>query len=125
MKNYTVTHHGHYFLIEYVEKADKESVIEAYAEVLNHPEFNLEAHTIWEFREAMVELSIPDIQEIAELVRLSSEKRSSNSKAAFIATDPSDRISLQNYITATAFYPVEFKLFETMKAAVNWLSEEQ
>jgi hypothetical protein len=123
MKNYTVTHRGHYFLIKYVEKVDKETVIKAYAEVLNHPKFNLEAHTIWEFREAIVELSIPDIQELAELARSSSKKRSSNSKAGFIANDPSDRISLQNYITATALYPVEFKLFETMETAVNWLNE--
>jgi hypothetical protein len=122
MTNYLITPKDSYFLINFIDKADKPSVIAAYAELINHDDFHLETHTIWDYSNAVVELTIPDIQEISELVRGSSDKRSSNAKAAFIATDPSDRISLQNYITATAFYPVEFMLFKDMRSALEWLS---
>jgi len=110
-----------YYLLEFSDKADLAILFESFTALLNKQDFNREWHTVWDFSTAIVELSIPDIQKLADNVGLSSKQRSSRARAAFITTDPTDQTVLENYITATARYPVEFKIFRDTQTAKLWL----
>ena len=113
-----------FYLIQLFDRIDRELMASAYISVLNQEEFKQNTHTLWDFRESMVDLSFDDIQKNAELlVESFSSQRTDCARSAFIVSDLSDRGILQTYVTAVSHYPVEFKLFNNYQDGVIWLLE--
>ncbi len=111
------------YLLDFSGIVDKILVINAYSSLLKDKGFNTESHTLWDFRGSIVDLSIKDINEVAEAVTTAGERRSDKARSAFVVLDPSDSSTLQTYVTATAHYPVEFRIFDSYLAALAWLLE--
>lgn len=119
--SYEIEEQERYFLLTFTGSVDKQSILSAYASLLQSKRFKQQTHTIWDLRNATAELSFIDIKELASSITASSEKRSNCSRSAYITVDPTDRATLQHYITATAHYPVEFKIFTGFSAARQWI----
>lgn len=112
-----------FFLLNFSQTVDKQLVFDAFSSLLVQDNFDKRSHTLWDFRESLVDLSIQDISDIARAVTLASEQRSNQARSVFVASDPSDTAILQTYITATAHYPVEFRIFNDYQKGVDWLLE--
>ena len=122
--NFKIRQSTGYFLLDYSGKVDLNTIVSAYSLLLKEEGFTKESHTLWDFRKATVDLSIEDIQQIAEAVTLSGEQRSHSARSAFIVSDPSDKTIIQTYVTATALYPVEFEIFDDFQSGKTWLFED-
>ncbi len=118
---FKITEKDGYFLLTFLKIADRETIVVAYSSLLRHNNFTRESHTLWDMRDAMVDLSISDITKISAAVTQVREQRSEKARSVFLVTDPSDTVILQNYITATAHYPVEFKIFDDYQSGIKWL----
>lgn len=110
-----------FYLLEFSQTVDKQQVINAYTSLLKQDGFNRESHTLWDFRESLIDLSIQDLNEIANAVTSAGEQRSNQARSVFVVSDPSDKTILQTYVTATAHYPVEFRIFDDFQKGVDWL----
>ncbi len=119
--SYEITQEKYYFVLIFTGSVDKESVLSAYTALLQNEHFKQETHTIWDIRKASAELSFVDIKELASSVTESSDERSNHSRCAYVVIDPTDKSTIQSYITATAHYPVEFRIFEDFEKAKNWV----
>jgi hypothetical protein len=120
--SYDIRQEKHYFLLTFSGVLDQESTIASYSSLLKNKNFSKTSHTIWDLRDATVEISFSELKDLASLVTKSAKQRSNKSKAAYIIIDPTDKAAIENYITATYQYPVEFKIFEHMSQAIKWLS---
>ena len=69
----------------------------------------------------MLDLSMADLRQIADAVTSSAEQRSGNAKSAFVSADATDKATLENYVTMTAHYPVEFEIFTNFDTAWRWV----
>ena len=112
-----------FYLLDFSKTVDKQLIMEAYSSLLKQSDFDRQTHTLWDFRESLVDLSIQDINEIANAVTSAGEQRSNRARSVFVVTDPSDTAILQTYVTATAHYPVEFQIFDNYQKGVDWLVE--
>ena len=112
-----------FYLLDFSKTVDKQLIMEAYSSLLKQSDFYRQTHTLWDFRESLVDLSIQDINEIANAVTSAGEQRSNRARSVFVVTDPSDTAILQTYVTATAHYPVEFQIFDNYQKGVDWLVE--
>lgn len=112
-----------YFLLSFSEFSDKKKIDATYKALLKEENFSKDSHTIWDFRNSIVNLSINDINQIAESVTSSSNLRSDKARSAFLVTEPTDTTVLQTYVTATSHYPVEFKIFRDYELGIKWLLE--
>ena len=112
-----------FYLLDFSQTVDKPLVIEAYSSLLKQDNFNRQSHTLWDFRESLLDLSIQDLNEIALAVTSAGEQRSNKARSVFVVSDPSDKTILQTYITATAHYPVEFRIFDNYQNGLVWLLE--
>lgn len=112
-----------FYLLDFSGIVNKDFIIGAYSSLLKQNNFNIESQTLWDFRKSVVNLSINDINQIAQTVTSAGEQRSDRARSAFIVIDPSDTAILQTYITATAHYPVEFKIFDNYQSGSAWLKE--
>jgi hypothetical protein len=110
-----------FYLLDFPSVVGKKMVISAYSSLLKQKSFNTKSHTLWDFRESIVDLSMNDINEVAQAVTSAGDQRSDKARSAFITSDPSDTAILQTYITATAHYPVEFRLFDDYQQGIDWL----
>ena len=121
--NFKIQKRDEYFLLDYSDRVDLNSIISSYSTLLQNPEFKKDSHTLWNFTKSLLDLSLEDIHKIAEAVIAASQQRANTARSAFVVQDPSDKAILQTYITETARFPVEFKIFDNERDGVNWLKE--
>jgi len=112
-----------FYLLDFSQTVDKQLIFDAYSSLLKQDNFGRQSHSLWDFRDSLIDLSIQDINEIANAVTSTSDQRSSQARSVFVVSDPSDRAILQIYVTATAHYPVEFRIFDDYLKGVTWLLE--
>lgn len=122
MAKYQITNNEGYFHLKFLAQVDLETIQCAYPDLLRHKDFTPESHTLWDFKDAIVLLSIPDMHVIANAVIDSAHRRADTAKSAFFVPDPHDAALLENYITLVAHYPVEFKIFSEWQQSVRWLA---
>ncbi|TQV75239.1 hypothetical protein FLL45_09900 [Aliikangiella marina] len=120
---FKIHQHRKYFLLKYSGRVDKDLIIQSYSGLFNEPNFNSESHTIWDFTQSVLDMSLEDIRNVAEAVVSVSNKRSNSARSAFIVTDPSDKAIIETYITETSRFPVEFEIFEDIREGESWLIE--
>jgi len=121
--NFTIEAHKHYHLIDFKGIVDKTAILESYAALLQSEGFSKTSNSLWDCRKSAIDLSYKDIKEIASMVSKASDQRSYDSKGAFVVIEASDSLLLRTYITETAHYPVEFRLFKSLTEAELWLAE--
>lgn len=124
MGEYKIIQQSDYFLLNFSGQIELSTVMASYSALLQLPGFVSESHSIWNFEESMLNLSISDIHQLADGVTASAGRRSNDAKSAFVVSDPSDTVTLENYITLTSHYPVEFELFSNLRSAEKWIRTE-
>lgn len=113
-----------FFYLKFFGEIEKADLINGFANLLEHEKFNHNSCTFWDFSKCSLMLGYADIKEIAEKVVASSDKRSPDSRSAFIVNEEENRALLETYLAKTARYPTEFSLFENMKDAQDWLASD-
>ena len=123
LAKFEITNKGAFFHLKFVSQVDLETIRTAYPALLTQKDFTPESHTLWNFEDAIILLSIADMHVIAEAVIAAADKRAESAKSAFFVPDPHDAALLENYITLVAQYPVEFRIFDDWQQSIDWLSE--
>ncbi len=121
MANYKITQDDGFFHLKFLAQVELDTVQEAYFELLRTQGFMPESHTLWNFENAILLLSITDMHQIADAVIAAADLRASSARSAFFVPDAHDAALLKNYITLVAHYPVEFRLFSDYSESVAWL----
>ncbi|MBV1911666.1 MAG: hypothetical protein KUG78_20405 [Kangiellaceae bacterium] len=111
-----------YYILDFTGQISKSLISQAYLDLIKRSDFDIDIHTIWDFQDAFLDISIAEFRQIAEIVTSSDAPRSNQSRSAFITMESADKISLESYITFTAHYPVEFKIFDSFDDAETWIS---
>ncbi len=119
--NYDIKQEEGYILVTINDTLDKVTLLSAYASLQKNKHYIQCDSVIWDFSRVTSELSYTDTEELAIAVVASSKTRSDYSQCALVIIDPIDKLTFQNYITATSHSPVEFKIFEDIKQAKDWV----
>ncbi len=101
---------------------DKPTTIAAISELLQHPDY-MKKHSLWDFTDATMGLTIGDLGEIIGVLRLFKTKDLSFvKKSAFVITGHM-KIAMANvYISMTRFLPFEYRVFQNLEEAKNFLN---
>lgn len=123
--NYTLDNsHPAYIQINTQGLVEIKSFMPALSELLSHPEYPSK-HTIWNFSQSQIGLSIGDMKEIAGVLRLykPTEKNFAN-KSALVVPDNMARAMAGFYISISRLLPFDYRIFKGLEDARAFVTRD-
>ena len=103
---------------------DKAGLIAAMSELVRHPDYH-KKHSLWDFRQATLGLSIGDLGEIVGVLRLykTREKNFAN-KSALVVPGVMDMSMARVFISLSKLLPFDYKVFKDIEEARTFLTTD-
>ncbi len=99
----------------------KEGLISAISELMNHPDYT-QKHTLWNFYEFSVGLSIGDLKEITGVLSLyKPEDKNFANKSAIVVPGEMHKAMVDLFIAMSKFLPFKYKVFKDKEKAKDFL----
>ncbi len=110
-----------YISITLTGMMDKQCIISALSELLNHPDYH-KKHSLWDFSEARMGLTLGDLSEIIGVLRLfkTIENKFAN-RSALVITGKLQLAMGNVFISMATMLPFDYKVFENKEAAKTFL----
>jgi len=113
--------HSHRLIVEYFQGTiNLDDVINAKCFKNHHPDFNADYNHLIDFRLANFDANVNDINEVVRFQKENTQfikKR----KSAFLTDLPEHASFTTLFSMAMSDLPIEFEIFTTLEAALNWL----
>jgi hypothetical protein len=117
--------HPAYIKVTVTGVVDKETLLTAAKEILQHPEYIIK-HTMWHFTEATPGLDIADLKEIVGIISLyKPEVKDFANKSALVLPGRLFRAMGDIFVTMAKLVPVKYMAFNDVEAAEDFLCSEK
>ncbi len=117
--------HSVYIQMNVSGVVDKSGLLSAMSELVMHPDFT-DKHSLWDFTQATMGLSISDFGEIAGVLGLyKSQKKNFANKSALLIPNLMELSMAKMFVSISKLLPFKYKVFKTREKALVFLVNDQ
>ncbi len=99
----------------------KPYLISAISQLMQHPEY-IDKHSLWDFSEANMGISIEDLQEIVGILRLYKPKQKNfANKSALLVPGQMNNAMVNLFVTMSKLLPIKYRVFKDWNKAEEYL----
>jgi|GEM_PF-1377060 len=116
--------HARYIRMTVTGLVEKKGLTAAMSKLLAHPDYP-DKHSLWDFTDAAMGLSIGDLREIAGILRLyKTRNKNFANKSALVVPGFMDMGMAKIYVSLTKLLPFDYRVFQSIDQALNFLIPE-
>ncbi len=117
--------HPLYIQLNIFGTLDKPSLLSAMSEVFQHPDY-MNKHSLWNFTQATMGLSIEDLNEIVGVLSLfKPQQKNFANKVALVVPTIMELSMAKIFVSLSKFLPFSYKIFKTKEDAKAFLINDQ